>query len=164
MALFWATNWRDSVSLLSFPFLATNPSSHLRCHLLLSLLYHFLRVFHITINWWSFAGVWATASLIKSPGHFSVFWPTLTMLSFRWSPLIRWLPTLSSPTYEAFVDCSKCTNYNCYHNHLHVRLLFFSFLLRSKYLSLLSPPLWLAGTIKPTIWLVTSFFVNYHLV
>ena len=22
--------------------------------------------------------------------------------------------------YQSFGDCSKCTNYNCYHRHLHV--------------------------------------------
>ena len=33
------------------------------------------RVFHISISWWSFTGVWVTASLLKSPGLFSGFWP-----------------------------------------------------------------------------------------
>ena len=31
-----------------------------------------LRVFHIS---WLFIGDWVTASLLKSPGLFSVFWP-----------------------------------------------------------------------------------------
>ena len=31
------------------------------------------RVFHISISWWLFTGVWVTASLLKSPGLFSVF-------------------------------------------------------------------------------------------
>ena len=34
-----------------------------------------LRVFHISFSWGSFTGVWVTASLLKSPGLFSVFWP-----------------------------------------------------------------------------------------
>ena len=34
-----------------------------------------IRVFHISISWWSFTEVWVTASLLKSPGLFSVFWP-----------------------------------------------------------------------------------------
>ena len=33
------------------------------------------RVFHIRVSWWSFTGFWVTASLLKSPGLFSVFWP-----------------------------------------------------------------------------------------
>ena len=38
-----------------------------------------LRVLHISVSWWSFIGVWETASLIKSPGLFSVFWPISIM-------------------------------------------------------------------------------------
>ena len=40
------------------------------------------RVFHISISWWSFTGVSVTASLLKSPGFVSVFWPSSAMLSF----------------------------------------------------------------------------------
>ena len=45
-------------------------------NLLHSLIYYHLviRVFHISVSWWSFTGVWETASLLKSPGLFSVFW------------------------------------------------------------------------------------------
>ena len=43
------------------------------CVLLLLLLLLLLFVFHI--SWWFFTGVWVTASLLKSPGLFSVFWP-----------------------------------------------------------------------------------------
>ena len=32
-----------------------------------------LRVFHLSVRWWSFTGVWVTASLLKSPGLFSLF-------------------------------------------------------------------------------------------
>ena len=39
-----------------------------------------LRVFHFSVSWWSFTGVWVTASLLKSPGLFSVFCPFSTML------------------------------------------------------------------------------------
>ena len=38
-----------------------------------------LRVFHIGVSWWSFTEVWVTASILKSPGLFSVFWPTSVM-------------------------------------------------------------------------------------
>ena len=34
-----------------------------------------LRVFHISVSWWFFTGVWVIASLLKSPGLFSEFWP-----------------------------------------------------------------------------------------
>ena len=47
-----------------------------------------LRIFHICVNWWSFTGVWVTASLLKSPGLFSVFWPISIILLFGWSPLV----------------------------------------------------------------------------
>ena len=33
-----------------------------------------LRIFHITISWWFFTGVWVTASFLMSPELFSVFW------------------------------------------------------------------------------------------
>ena len=41
------------------------------------------RVLHISITWWFFTGVWVTASLLKSPGLVSVFWPFSAMLSFE---------------------------------------------------------------------------------
>ena len=34
-----------------------------------------LSVFHVSVSWWSFTGVWVKASLHKSSGLFSVFWP-----------------------------------------------------------------------------------------
>ena len=46
-----------------------------------------LTVFHISFNWWSFTGVWVRASLLKSPGLFSVFCPFSLTQSFGWSPL-----------------------------------------------------------------------------
>ena len=42
--------------------------------------YLLIKVFHISFSWWSFAGVWMTASLLKSPGLFSVFLPFSTMM------------------------------------------------------------------------------------
>ena len=35
------------------------------------------RVFHISISWWFFTGIWVWASLLESPRLFSVFWPSL---------------------------------------------------------------------------------------
>ena len=43
--------------------------------IIIIIIYSF-RVFHISISWWFFTGVWVTASLLKSPGLFSA------MLSF----------------------------------------------------------------------------------
>ena len=56
--------------------------------------YLLIIVFHISFTWWSFTGVWVTASLIMSPGLFSVFWPFSIMLQFGWSPLVL---QMSSP-------------------------------------------------------------------
>ena len=39
-----------------------------------------LRVFQVGVSWWFSTFVWVTASLLKSPGLFSVFWPFSTML------------------------------------------------------------------------------------
>ena len=46
-----------------------------------------LRVIHAFINGWSFTGSWVTASLLKSPWLFLVFWQILIMLLFIWFPL-----------------------------------------------------------------------------
>ena len=42
-------------------------------------------VFHTSISWWSFSGVWVTESLFKSLELFSVYWPISTMLQSGWS-------------------------------------------------------------------------------
>ena len=55
-----------------------------------------IRVFHISVSWWFFTGDWVRASLIKSPGLFSVFWPFSIML-FGWSRLGLQLPNLPGP-------------------------------------------------------------------
>ena len=34
--------------------------------------YLLIKVFHISFSWWSFTGVWMTASLLQSPGPFSI--------------------------------------------------------------------------------------------
>ena len=39
-----------------------------------------LRIFPTSVSWWFSPGVWVTASLLKSPGFFSVFRPISTML------------------------------------------------------------------------------------
>ena len=59
--------------------------------------YLLIRVFHISISWWSFTGDWVRASLLKSPGFFSGFWPSSIMLLFGWSQLSRQLPNPPGP-------------------------------------------------------------------
>ena len=77
--------------------------------------YSLIRAFHINVSRWFFTGVWVTASLLKSPGLFLVFWLFSTMLSFGWSPL-RQFPSPLVPLSILF----KRTNYNWYNCHLHV--------------------------------------------
>ena len=81
--------------------------------------YSLIRAFYISVSRGFFTGVWVTASLLKSPGLFLVFWPFSIMLSFGWSPLVRQLP---SPPVSLvyFIYCSKRTNYNWFNCHLHV--------------------------------------------
>ena len=69
---------------------------HITCNFCSVAYYYYLliRVFHISVNWWSFTVDWVTASLLESPGLFSVFWLFSIMLLFGWSPLGRQLPTL----------------------------------------------------------------------
>ena len=49
---------------------------------------HSLELFTSAIGRWFFTEVWVTASLLKSPRLFLVFWQFSTMLSFGWSPLV----------------------------------------------------------------------------
>ena len=62
--------------------------------------YSLIRAFHTSFSRWFFTGAWVTASLLKSPGLFSVFWLFLIMLSFGWSPLVRLLPTPPVPFWN----------------------------------------------------------------
>ena len=59
----------------------TVKSINLQVLFLLFIIYSF-RIFHISVSWWFFTGVWVTASLLKSPGLVSEFLPFLAMLSF----------------------------------------------------------------------------------
>ena len=57
----------------------TFPTQSPRFYFLL-LLFNSFRVFHISVSWGFPTGVWVTASLLDSPGLFSVFWPISTIL------------------------------------------------------------------------------------
>ena len=80
--------------------------------------YLLIRVFHISVSWWSFTGDWLTASFLKSPGLFSVFWPFSIILLFGWSPLGRQLPNPPGPLIT-FSYRAKSTNHNWYNCHVH---------------------------------------------
>ena len=69
--------------------------------------YLLIRVFHIRVSWWSFTGDWVTASLLKSLGLFSVFWPFSIMLLFGWSPLGCRLPNPPGPFIILELTCPK---------------------------------------------------------
>ena len=58
---------------------------------------YYLRVFHTRSSWWYFSGVWVTASFLKCPGLFSVFWPISTMLYFGWLLFFLWFLNFPSP-------------------------------------------------------------------
>ena len=51
--------------------------------LIIIIIIYSLQFFHISVSWWVFTGVWVTASLLKSPGLVSGFWPFSAMLLFR---------------------------------------------------------------------------------
>ena len=87
---------------------------------LLSLFYSW-RVFPISISRWSFTGVWVTASLLKSPGLFPVFWLISIMVWFGQSSPVLLFP---SPPVQSFGDCTKSTNYNWYNHHFHISQFF----------------------------------------
>ena len=90
---------------LDDPFVSQNPSEVVWSNfsflllllLLIIIIIMIIRVFHISVSWWSFTGDWVTASLLKSPGLFSVFWPFSIMLLFGWSPLGHQLLNLPGP-------------------------------------------------------------------
>ena len=60
-----------------------------------------------------FIGIWVTASLLKSPGLISVF-----CILYSLDSLIDF--QLFQTSFQSFVDCSKCANYNWYYRYSHV--------------------------------------------
>ena len=63
-------------SLQSFSFLSVSSNQEF-----LSLFVFSFRFFHVSVSWWFYPGVWVIASLLKSPGLVSGFWPFLAILS-----------------------------------------------------------------------------------
>ena len=76
--LFWPTVWYCPCTLGNWSF----PTISICLCLSWVIIYYVLRVLYTRISWWSFTGVWVTASLLKSLGLFSVFLPISTMLKF----------------------------------------------------------------------------------
>ena len=64
----------------------------LQLSLFLLLLFYSLWVLHTSFIWWSFREVWVAASLLRSPGLFSAFYPILTMLWSVCSWFFFWYP------------------------------------------------------------------------
>ena len=117
-----------------------------------------IRVFHIIVSWWFFTGDWVTASFLKSPGLFSVFWLFSVMLLFGWSPLGRQLLNILAPLVtvsKAPITIGIIVTF-MFHS-------FFNSLARSRYLSLFSHSfiftLWSAGTAKSTILQIFFFLL-----
>ena len=57
-------------------------SSKVEVLIIIIIIIYSFRFLHISVNWWFFIGVWVTASLPKSPGLVTGFWPFLAMQSF----------------------------------------------------------------------------------
>ena len=74
---------------------------------------HSLRVFPTSICWWSFTGVWLTASLQDSSQY-----------SDRYQQCCSLNGLNSSTDYQGFGDHSKRTIYDYYHRYLHVPQLY----------------------------------------
>ena len=112
-----------------------------------------LRVFLISVSWWSFTGVWVTASLLKSPGLFSVLWPI--SLTVVWMVSIRFPTSKSSNPFNSPLVSVPNAPITI---GIIVSFMFYSFfnsLARLRYVSFFSISfsfiLWSAGTAKSTI-------------
>ena len=117
------------------------------------LLPYSLWAFHTSISWWSFNGVWRTASLIKSPGLFSISWSILTIQWFRLLRLVFRFSTFPAPLpslWGLFQLWSVSPSFSC--------SITFCFL----WLSLCSLP----GRQSPLFdrFSFLFFFLDYHLV
>ena len=62
-----------------------------------------LRVLQTSLNRWFLTRVWMTASLLKSPGLFSVFWLISAVLEFGWSQFVLLFPMSSRPCTNLLV-------------------------------------------------------------
>ena len=122
-----------------------------------------IRVFHVSVNWWSFTGDWVTASHLMSQGLF------LSILAV-FNNTVVWMVSTRPPTSKSsrpfnnpLVTVPKAP----ITIGIIVTFIFhscFNSLARSRYLSLFSQSfsfiLWSAGTAKSTI--LHFFVVDYY--
>ena len=127
--------------------------------------YYPFSFFHISFSWWSFTGVWVTASLLKSP-------KTLLSILVVLNSAVVWMVSTrtpisksSSPFSKPLVTVPKPLVTVPYNWHHHVPY-FLNFLARSRYLSFFSNSfsfiLWSAGRAKSTIFAKSFFSVDYY--
>ena len=127
--------------------------------------YQYFRIFHISVSWWFFTGVWVTASLLKPPGLVSLFWPSSAMLSFGQSLPVRQFQSPPGPFSYPLVTVPNVpiTIGTIVTFMFHS---FFNSLARSRYLFLFSLSLrfilFSAGTAKSTIFADSRIFVDYY--
>ena len=76
----------------------------------------------LRVSWWFLTGVWMTASLLKSPWLFSVFWSILIMQQLGWSLLVLLFP--SPPVPLSILDYTKWIIYNWCYSQFHLSQLF----------------------------------------
>ena len=106
------------------------------------------RVFPISVSWWFFTGVWVTASLLKSPGLVSVYWPIATIL------LVAEERTATSQDSGRSQQC--CHLDSLYPSaNFQVLQAFFNSLARSRYLSFFS------HSFRFILWLLLLFPVSF---
>ena len=121
--------------------------------LLLSLFFYSWWIFYINVSQWTFTRV--TASFLRSPGLFSVFWPFSTKLWFpffqRFQFSFHFFGDL--PSVPATIGIAVPCIFNC----------FFSSLARSKYFSIfLLSFIFTKSTNYFYCYLSLFFIVNYH--
>ena len=89
------------------------------CKRIIIIIIILLRVSHTSDSRWFLTGVWVTASLLKSLGPFSVFWPILVIYSSNDLDSFSYFRTFLT-LCQSFGYCTKCTNYNWYLHYFHV--------------------------------------------
>ena len=108
-AVVWMVSTRPPISKSSSPF--SNPLVTVTIGIIVTCMFHsffyslarsrylsffshsFSFILCISVSSWFLTGVWVTASLLKFPGLFSVFWPISTMLYFEQSPSVPLFPS-----------------------------------------------------------------------
>ena len=136
----------------------------------LLLLLLFMRVFHISVIWWFFTGVWVTASLLKSPQVSRTRLRILAVLSNAVVRIVSTRPPTSKSSRPfnnplVIVPNAPITIGTIVTFMFHS---FFNSLTRARYLSFFSLPfsfiLWSAGTAMSTIVQIFFFFffVDYY--